>query len=220
MKKMFRYCPKCNTLTDHERIGGKWQCLMCAAIKVRSRNKWNQVISIDNRTLYPTGIMNHDSRNNFHRPYWKSNPKFAGFSLDAFWFNCLFHFTETIVTIHGPIGIWNKWNRSIFPTSGTFHCKRLSGGRCVVYVWGSTGSKTITFRRCLFSFYSTWLTAFRRINMPYGRKLFLLFCSEGEVHSAVMTCDLFVSINHWFKHPFCTRLGRDPKPEMSIHLIN
>jgi hypothetical protein len=56
--------------------------------------------------------------------------------------------------------------------------------------------------------------------MPYGCKLFLFFCSEGEIHSAVMTCNLFVSINHWFKHPFCTRLGRDPKPEMSIHPIN
>ena len=164
--------------------------------------------------------MNQACWNYFHRSYWKSNPKFTGFSLDAFRFDCLFHFTKTIVTIHGPIGIWNKGNHSIFPASRTFYCKRLLGGRSVVYVWGSTGSKTITFRRCLFSFCSAWKTAFWRINMPYGRKLFLLFCSEGEIHSAVMTCELFVSINHWFKHPFCTRLGRDPKPENSIHLIN
>ena len=152
------------------------------------------------------------------------------------WFDCLFHFTETIVTINRPTRARFKRHLSIFSASGTFCRIHPSGGNSVVYVSGSDWNNTFTFRCCLLSFYPACLTAFRGIKSPHSCKLLLFSNREGEDGSAIVTGNLFVDVTHWDDHPFVTRLGfwssnsywggygvllleNPPKPGVSIHQI-
>ena len=43
MNRMLRYCPRCNTLTDQERIRGNWCCLVCTAKQSNPKEQEQQL---------------------------------------------------------------------------------------------------------------------------------------------------------------------------------